>query len=144
MNDVSGSLPTISCYHPSSSSRLIARSPCGRNELSRLKKNDYGQGGYHDHFWFAFYDPAAGSKIKSFQLYFVLNGRLDRYDFGFSTGDDCEPYIARLVNTILKIWKRSPNSSPLRSELSFESRAADSPRIYCGGVGRIRSARQAG
>jgi hypothetical protein len=47
----------------------------GKRQLSILKKNDYGQGGYHDHYWFAFYDPAAGSKIKSVQLFVHFLGR---------------------------------------------------------------------
>ncbi len=38
--------------------------------ISVLKKNDYGQGGYHDHYWAAFFDPNANSKTKSCQLFF--------------------------------------------------------------------------
>ena len=47
----------------------------GKRHLSILKKNDYGKGGYHDHYWFAFYDPAAGSKTKSVQLFEVSRQR---------------------------------------------------------------------
>jgi hypothetical protein len=49
--------------------RLNPAVAAGKRHLSILKKNDYGQGGYHDHYWFAFYDPAAGSKTKSVQLF---------------------------------------------------------------------------
>ena len=70
----------------------------GRRHLSILKKNDYGKGGYHDHYWFAFYDPAAGSKTKSVQLYvrFLAGERVWRY--GMSMGDYCAPYVERLYN----------------------------------------------
>ncbi len=70
------------------------------NHLSILKKNDYGQGGYHDHFWFAFYDPEAGSKIKSCQLFFRMFGGEQVWRYGFSMGNLCEAYIARLKNAI--------------------------------------------
>ena len=54
--------------------RLSPEVAGGSRHLSILKKNDYGRGGYHDHYWFAFYDPAAGSKTKSVQLFFRLLG----------------------------------------------------------------------
>lgn len=68
----------------------------GKRHLSILNKNDYGQGGYHDHYWFAFYDPEAGSKIKSCQLFFRLLGTEQVWRYGFSMGNYCDDYIARL------------------------------------------------
>ena len=66
----------------------------GKRLISILKKNDYGKGGYYDHYWFAFYDPNAGSKTKSVQLFFVL--RLRRRSgtmalrWGTIAGSTCE------------------------------------------------------
>ena len=72
----------------------------GKRHLSILKRNDYGKGGYHDHYWYAFYDPAAGSKTKSVQLYvrFLAVERVWRY--GMSMGNYCGPYMERLHNAI--------------------------------------------
>ena len=72
----------------------------GTRHLSILKKNDYGKGGYHDHYWYAFYDPAAGSKTKSVQLYvrFLAVERVWRY--GMSMGNYCGAYLERLQNAI--------------------------------------------
>jgi len=67
---------------------------------SILKKNDYGRGGYHDHYWAAFYDPAAKSKTKSCQLFFRLLGRQRQFRFGFSFGVNCDDYISSLRETI--------------------------------------------
>ena len=72
----------------------------GKNHLSRLKKNDFGQGGYHDHYWFAFYDPAAGSKIKSAQLFVRFLGSEATWYYGFSMGNQCDAYMGRLLNAI--------------------------------------------
>lgn len=70
------------------------------NNVSRLKKNDFGQGGYHDHFWAAFYDPAAKSKTQSCQLFFGLHGRERQFNYGFAFGSNCDRYIANLVSAI--------------------------------------------
>jgi len=76
--------------------RLSPAVASGKRHLSILKKNDYGKGGYHDHYWFAFHDPAAGSKTKSVQLFlrFLGNERVWRY--GLSMGNYCGPYTERL------------------------------------------------
>ena len=70
----------------------------GKRHLSILKKNDYGKGGYHDHFWYAFYDPMSGSKTKSVQLYvrFLAAERVWRYGMGM--GNYYGPYLERLHN----------------------------------------------
>lgn len=72
----------------------------GTRHLSILKKNDYGKGGYHNHYWFAFYDPAAGSKTKSVQLFFRMLGLEKKWRYGFSMGNYCEEYIDRLCASI--------------------------------------------
>ena len=72
----------------------------GTRHLSILKKNDYGKGGYHDHYWFAFYDPAARSKTKSVQLFFRMLGLEKKWRYGFSMGNYCDEYIDRLRTAI--------------------------------------------
>lgn len=72
----------------------------GKRHLSILKKNDYGKGGYHDHYWFAFYDPAAGSKTKSVQLFVRLLGGDRVWRYGLSMGNYCGQYIQRLVSAM--------------------------------------------
>ncbi len=74
----------------------------GKRHLSILKKNDFGKGGYHDHYWFAFYDPSAGSKTKSVQLYLRMLGSENVWRYGFATGNYCEAYIERLRTALLK------------------------------------------
>ena len=69
----------------------------GKRHLSILKKNDYGKGGYHDHFWYAFYDPATGSKTKSVQLYVHFRGRERIWGYGLAMGNYCEEYLGRLM-----------------------------------------------
>ena len=81
--------------------RLSPEVAGGKRHLSILKKNDYGKGGYHAHYWFAFYDPKAGSKTKSVQLYFVAHGSTQVWRYGFSMGDYCDEYLARLLGA----WK---------------------------------------
>ncbi|XZE45212.1 McrB family protein [Pirellulaceae bacterium SH467] len=66
------------------------------NNVSRLKKNDFGQGGYHDHYWAAFYDPAAKSKTQSCQLFFGLLGLQREFNYGFAFGSNCDQYIENL------------------------------------------------
>lgn len=73
----------------------------GSRKLSILKKNDYGQGGYYPHYWFAFYDPPATSKTKSCQLYLLLSGEEQECRYGFSTGDNAEAYRDSLITAIL-------------------------------------------
>lgn len=73
----------------------------GKRHLSILKKNDYGKGGYHDHYWFAFYDPKAGSKTKSVQLYVRFLGSEKVWRYGFSMGNYCDEYLERLLTTLL-------------------------------------------
>jgi hypothetical protein len=80
--------------------RLSPEVAGGTRHLSILKKNDYGKGGYHDHYWFGFYDPAAGSKTKSVQLFFHLLGLKKKWGYGFSMGNYCAEYIERLLTAI--------------------------------------------
>ncbi len=72
----------------------------GKRHLSILKKNDYGKGGYHDHYWYAFYDPATGSKTKSVQLYVRFLGRERVWRYGLAMGNYCEEYLDRLVAVV--------------------------------------------
>jgi MoxR-like ATPase len=71
-----------------------------KHQMSRLNKNDYGKGGYYDHYWFAFYDPAAGSKIRSVQLFLSLHGSERTWSYGLSMGNRCEEYVDRLSQLI--------------------------------------------
>ena len=87
--------------------RLSPEVAGGKRHLSILKKNDYGKGGYHAHYWLAFYDPKAGSKTKSVQLYFALHGSAQIYRYGFSMGDYCDEYLARLLTA----WQHSPDAA---------------------------------
>jgi len=73
----------------------------GKRPLSILKKNDYGKGAYHDHYWFAFYDPQAGSKTRSVQLFVRFLGRERVWRYGFSMGDYCGEYLQRLRKALL-------------------------------------------
>lgn len=81
--------------------RLSPEVAGGKRHLSILKKNDYGKGGYHDHYWFAFYDPSAGSKTKSVQLYFRMIGSEQVWRYGFAMGNYCDAYIERLRSALL-------------------------------------------
>ena len=80
--------------------RLSPEVAGGTRQLSILKKNDYGKGGYHDHYWFAFYDPAAGSKTKSVQLFFRMLGSEQKWRYGLSMGNYCDEYSERLLAAI--------------------------------------------
>ena len=80
--------------------RLDAEVAGGKRKLSLLKKNDFGQGGYHDHYWCAFYDPDAGSKTKSVQLYFRMLGSEQIWRYGLSLGHYCDAYLTRLESAI--------------------------------------------
>jgi len=80
--------------------RLSPEVAGGKRHVSILKKNDYGKGGYHDHYWFAFYDPHAGSKTKSVQLYFRLLGSEQVWRYGFSMGNYCDEYLQRLQGAL--------------------------------------------
>jgi hypothetical protein len=72
----------------------------GKRHLSILKKNDYGKGGYHDHYWYAFYDPASGSKTKSVQLYVRFLAVEGVWRYGMGMGDYCGAYLQRLHSAL--------------------------------------------
>ena len=80
--------------------RLSPEVAGGKRHLSILKKNDYGKGGYHDHYWFAFYDPIAGSKTKSVQLFMRMIGSEKVWRYGFAMGNYCDAYLERLQSAI--------------------------------------------
>jgi len=80
--------------------RLSPEVAGGKRHLSILKKNDYGKGGYHDHYWFAFYDPSVGSKTKSVQLFFRMIGSEQVWRYGFAMGNYCDEYMARLRSAL--------------------------------------------
>lgn len=67
-----------------------------KRNASVLKKNDYGRGGYYDHYWAAFYDPEQSSKTKSCQLFFRMLAEQHEFRFGFAFGNQCDAYIANL------------------------------------------------
>ena len=70
------------------------------NNVSKLKKNDWGQGGYYDHYWAAFYDPTAESKTQSCQLFLGLLGKHREFNYGFAFGHKCDAYIENLGKVI--------------------------------------------
>jgi hypothetical protein len=70
------------------------------NNISKLKKNDWGQGGYYDHYWAAFYDPSAKSKTQSCQLFLGLLGKQREFNYGFAFGQRCEEYVEKLGKAI--------------------------------------------
>ena len=70
------------------------------NNVSKLKKNDWGQGGYYDHYWAAFYDPSAESKTQSCQLFLGLLGKQREFNYGFAFGQKCDEYIEKLGKAI--------------------------------------------
>ena len=83
--------------------RLSPEVAGARRPISVLKKNDYGQGGYNAHYWFAFYDPNAGSRTKSVQLIFVLLGIQKSWRYGLSMGAYADQYLQRLQSA----WQNS-------------------------------------
>jgi len=66
------------------------------HNISVLKKNDFGRGGFYDHYWAAFYDPASGSKTKSCQLFIIMRGSERFFRYGFAFGNYCANYIQNL------------------------------------------------
>jgi len=80
--------------------RLNLEVAATNRNVSILKKNDYGQGGYQDHYWAAFYDPAAGSKTKSCQLFFRMLASLREFRYGFAFGNNCDDYVANFKTAI--------------------------------------------
>ena len=72
----------------------------GRRQLSTLRKNGYGRGGFHDHCRFAFYDPAVPAKARSPQLYFHLDGSAGTFEYGIGIGTECEEYVQRLRKSV--------------------------------------------
>ncbi len=71
-----------------------------KRNLSALKKNDYGKGGYHDHFWAAFYDPATQSKTKGCQLFVAFVGKEELFRFGFALANDSFAYVSNLKSAM--------------------------------------------
>lgn len=71
-----------------------------KRNLSALKKNDYGKGGYHDHFWAAFYDPATKSKTKGCQLFVAFVGKEKLFRFGFALANDTIAYVSNLKSAM--------------------------------------------
>jgi hypothetical protein len=107
--------------------RLSPEVAGGKRHLSILKKNDYGKGGYHDHYWFAFYDPSAGSKTKSVQLLFRMIGPEQVWRYGFSMGNYCDEYVERLrsafqssLDTIAEYIRQAPPETIVRLWLDEE------------------------
>lgn len=71
-----------------------------KRNASVLKKNDYGGGGYYDHYWAAFYDPEQSSKTKSCQLFFWMSAEYSEFRYGFAFGNHCDNYIVNLHSAI--------------------------------------------
>ena len=90
----------------------------GKRQLSILKKNDYGKGGYYDYYWFAFYDPNAGSKTKSVQLFFIMRGEEGVWHYGFAMGAYCGAYLERFhaalsgsVDAVAEYFQHAPKDT---------------------------------
>ena len=93
------------------------------NNVSKLKKNDWGQGGYYDHYWAAFYDPSAESKTQSCQLFLGLLGKQREFNYGFAFGHKCEKYIEQLGKAI----------NEKRSEVAAYLKTAPAEMVACTG-----------
>ena len=100
-----------------------------KRNLSILKKNDYGQGGYYDHYWAAFYDREAKSKTKSCQLFFRMLGKQRVCRYGFALGNYCEEYIANLhaairenVQSVVDYVTNAPDNTVFRIDASDDDR----------------------
>jgi hypothetical protein len=93
------------------------------NNVSKLKKNDWGQGGYYDHYWAAFYDPFAESKTQSCQLFLGLLGKQHEFNYGFAFGHKCEEYIEKLGKVI----------NENRSEVAAYLETAPAGMVACAG-----------
>jgi hypothetical protein len=93
------------------------------NNVSKLKKNDWGQGGYYDHYWAAFYDPSAESKTQSCQLFLGLLGKQHEFNYGFAFGHKCEEYIKKLGKVI----------NENRSEVAAYLETAPAGMVACAG-----------
>ena len=114
----------------------------GKRHLSILKKNDYGKGGYHDHYWFAFYDPKAGSKTKSVQLFVRFLGGEKVWRYGFSMGNYCGEYLERLLTTLLahrqavaEYVRTAPTDTIVRLEFAETTTDLTAGRV-CGSFGQ--------
>ena len=93
------------------------------NNVSKLKKNDWGQGGYYDHYWAAFYDPSAESKTQSCQLFLGILGKQREFNYGFAFGHKCEEYIEKLGKAI----------NEKRSEVAAYLETAPAEMVACTG-----------
>ena len=119
----------------------------GKRHLSILKKNDYGKGGYHDHYWYAFYDPATGSKTKSVQLYVRFLGRERVWRYGLAMGNYCEEYLDRLVavveanRSLVAEYIRSAPADTLIRLYSGESTVQLSPSEFAESLAQPAKAR---
>jgi hypothetical protein len=91
------------------------------NNVSKLKKNDWGQGGYYDHYWAAFYDPSADSRSQSCQLSFGLLGHQREFNYGFVFGHKCDVYIdnfGKAINNNRNAVAAYLDTSPVGLEVS--------------------------
>jgi hypothetical protein len=89
--------------------------------VSKLKKNDWGQGGYYDHYWAAFYDPSADSRSQSCQLSFGLLGHQREFNYGFVFGHKCDVYIdnfGKAINNNRNAVAAYLDTSPVGLEVS--------------------------
>lgn len=65
--------------------------------LSVIKKNDYGKGGIHHHFWGAFY-PTGQKRTDSPQMYTIIYP--DQLRFGFGFGHRSDHFKAQLIQNL--------------------------------------------
>jgi uncharacterized protein (DUF2461 family) len=99
--------------------------------LSNLKKNDWGRGNYHSHFWGAFYDPQAGKKIESVQLFFLISGEEEHFRYGFGFGTDCQEYVNRFISTLRSDPARAGTIlKGLANDCQVELEVRGAPRTY--------------
>ncbi|MCH8043552.1 MAG: DUF2461 family protein [Planctomycetes bacterium] len=115
--------------------RLSPEVAGGKRHLSILKKNDYGKGGYHDHYWFAFYDPRIGSKTRSVQFFFRMIGSERVWRYGFGMGNYCDEYAERLQlafrsnpDAAAEYIRQAPPEVRVRLSLTKRTRLAENTR----------------
>ncbi len=65
--------------------------------LSVIKKNDYGKGGIHHHFWGAFY-PTGQKRTDSPQMYAIIYP--DQLRFGFGFGHNSDHFKNQLIRNL--------------------------------------------
>ncbi len=68
-----------------------------KNIISRIRKNDYGKGGIHYHYWAAFF-PRELKRITGTQLFVYMHP--DSISAGFAFGEKADGFLGRLKSNL--------------------------------------------